>query len=280
MGARWWVLTVVAACGGAAPPPRPAPKPAPPAAPPEPVCIASPDEDAHIAHAAADGTTVRYCVGDATDRCFALDVASGKLVRGPAPAEAAAAPAAEVTVVLPNPGVTEVWDAAKTKKAASFRYARGDFKCGKAALLGATIYVSASVCEQPAARGALYSLKGTKIANVGGKDFGTFGEAFVQLDDTTWAFLEESGNLLAVQDVAKGKVQKTIALAALWTIHNAEMGNPGESALVKLADGKLAVIAGAPATGSVATIDVATGEVTVVPAPLCGEPSRDGGTGH
>jgi hypothetical protein len=270
MGARWSVLTVVAACGGHAAPQRPAPKPAPRAAPPEPVCIASPDEDARIAHATADGATVRYCVGDATDRCFALDLASGKLARAAAPAAAAPAPDGGVAVVTPNPGVAEVWDAAKTKKLASFRYGRGDFKCGKVALLGATIYVSASACEQPAARGALYSQKGTKIANVGGKDFGTYGEAFVQLDDTTWAFLEESGNLLAVQDVAKGKVQKTIALAALWQSRNAEMGNPGESALVKLADGKLAVIAGAPATGSIALITVATGEVSVVTAPLCG----------
>lgn len=267
MGARWSVLTMLAACGGAAPP---APKPAAPAAAPGPVCIASPDEDARIAHAAADGATVRYCIGDATDRCFALEVGSGKLARAAVPADPAPVPPAEVAVVLPSPGVAEVWDAAKTKKTASFRYARGDFKCGKVALLGATIYVSASACEQPAARGALYSLKGAKIANVGGKDFGTYGEAFVQLDATTWAFLEESGNLLAVQDVAKGKVQKTIALAALWQSHHAEMGNPGESALVKLGDGKLAVIAGAPATGSVAVITVATGEVTVVPAPLCG----------
>jgi len=167
-------------------------------------------------------------------------------------------------------GYAEVWDVAKSKKLATFRYARGDFRCGKVALLGDTIFVSASVCGQPAARAALYSQKGAKIANVGGRDFGSYGEAYVQIDGTTWAFLEENGNVLAIQDVAKGKVKKTIELALLWKRHGAEMGNPGESALVRMADGRLAVIAGAPATGSVAMIDVATGELTVVPAPQCG----------
>jgi hypothetical protein len=48
------------------------------------------------------------------------------------------------------------------------------------------------------------------------------------------------------------------------------MGNPGESALLRIGPGKLAVIGGAPATGQVALVDVATGEVKVIKASVCG----------
>jgi len=44
----------------------------------------------------------------------------------------------------------------------------------------------------------------------------------------------------------------------------------GESALVRIGAGKLAVIAGAPSTGHVAIVDVTTGEVKIVKATLCG----------
>jgi len=107
-----------------------------------------------------------------------------------------------------------------------FRYARGDFKCGKAALLGTTIYVSASVCEQPAARGALYSLKGTKIANVGGKDFGTFGEAFVQLDDTTWAYLCDDKQLAEAR--ARGDDTSRLQERYARTINTALQARPAD----------------------------------------------------
>lgn len=48
------------------------------------------------------------------------------------------------------------------------------------------------------------------------------------------------------------------------------MSNPGESSIVRLSPGKLAVIGGSPTNGSVAIVDIATGDVKVVHAPLCG----------
>lgn len=164
-------------------------------------------------------------------------------------------------------GYADVYDVTKTRKLASFRYAHGDYKCGDVAMLGDTIYIGASTCTAPAGRAALYTAKGKKIANVGGKDFGTYGNAFTQVDATTWAFLGENGVHLALQDVARGKVLKTIDLKGLFGA--APMGNPGESAIVRLGAGKLGVIAGTPANGSVAVIDTATGDVHVVRAPLC-----------
>ncbi len=207
----------------------------------------------------------------AADTCKTL---TGKVIPNAAQLHAATNPAGTVFVVLlgdaaAGQGYAEIWDVVKAKKTSTFRYARGDFKCGDVAMLEDTIYLSASQCATPAARGALYSLKGQKIANVGNKDFGVYGNARVQIDTTMWAFLEESADRIAIQDVVKGKVVKTIDIAALWGDHKDAMGNPGESALVRFADGKLAVIAGSPANGSVAVVDVASSEVKVVRAPLC-----------
>jgi len=221
------------------------------------------------AHVETKNPELKVCAQDA---CKTL---TPKVIPSTAQLHAATDPSGAFFVVLlgdasVGQGYVEIWDVAKTKRTATFRYARGDFKCGDVAMLGTSIYINASQCKVPAARGAIYSLKGTKIANVGNKDFGTFGNAHVQLAPTTWAFLEENGNRIAVQDVVKGKVEKTLVLDGLFGTAKDAFGNPGESALVKLPDGKLAVIAGSPANGSVAVIDVATGELRITHAPLCG----------
>jgi hypothetical protein len=136
-------------------------------------------------------------------------------------------------------------------------------------MLDDTILITASQCASPDARGALYTAKGGTLADVGTDDFGLYGGQYVKLDVTTWAFLEEYGTRIAIQDVVKGKVVKTIDVSKLWGDQKGAMGNPGESALLRIADGKLAVIAGSPANGSVAVVDVTSGAVTVTHAPLC-----------
>lgn len=216
---------------------------------------------------------LRVCTGT---ECKSL---APKVLAGIAPLHAATNSDGTTAIVLlgdaaAGKGYAEVWDVTRTRRTSSFKYARGEFRCGEVMVVGEVIFISASTCGAPAARGTLYTLKGKRIANVGGKDFGTFGSAYAQVEGTTWAFLEENGNQLAIQDVAKGKVIKTIDVSALWTQDGqknpAAMGNPGESALVRLGNGKLAVIAGAPATGKIATVDIATGEVTIARAPVCG----------
>jgi hypothetical protein len=168
-------------------------------------------------------------------------------------------------------GYAEVWNVTAQKKLATFKYARGDFRCGDVAILDDTIYLSTATCSAPAARAALYSLKGKKIANVGSSDFGVYGDSHAEVDTKQWAFLEENGAQIVVQDLVKGKVLKKIDTSALFRdTSGASMGNPGESALVRIGAGKLAVIAGAPATGHVALVDVATGEVKVIKATICG----------
>ena len=168
-------------------------------------------------------------------------------------------------------GYAEVWDVTLQKKLATFKYARGEFKCGDVSIIDDTIYLSAATCGGPAARAALYSMKGKKIANVGGADYGVFGNANVAIDTKQWAFLEENGAQIVVQDLVKGKILKKIDTSALFKdTGGAAMGNPGESALLRVGPGKLAVIGGAPATGHVALVDVATGEVKIIKATVCG----------
>lgn len=167
-------------------------------------------------------------------------------------------------------GYIEVYDVMKMTKLARFGYARGEFTCGEIGMVGDTIYVGTSMCASPSGRGALYTAKGTKIANVGGtNDFGMFGNAYTQVADTVWAFLEENGNRIALQDVATGKVVKLIDVSELFSTASAKIGNPGEAAIVRLDGGRIAVIAGTPANGSVAIVDVTSGAVKIVRAPLC-----------
>jgi len=213
---------------------------------------------------------VKVCTGDACVPLTQSVYAATSSLRGAANADGSLA-VFLLGDAAAGKGYAEVWDVPKTKRLAKFRYARGDFKCGEVQLLGNTIYVAASTCKEPAARAGLYNMFGRRLAHVGGRDFGTFGDKHVQIDATTWAFLEENGGLVAIQDVVKGKVLRLIDLKVLWKDRGAAMGNPGESALLRLDDGKLVVIAGSPATGSIAAIDTTSGEIEIIPAPACNQ---------
>lgn len=202
-----------------------------------------------------------------------------KVLPGVAALQAATNSDGSVAVILlgdasAGRGHAEVWDVLKKKRIAKFRYARGEFRCGQVAITGDTIYVNATTCRSPSARAALYTRKGRRIANVGGRDFGTYGNAHTQVEGTTWAFLEENGNRVAIQDVARGKLLRTVDISALWTPDGqpdpSAIGNPGESAIVRLDSGRVAVIAGSPGTGKLAIVDAATGDVEIVTAPVCG----------
>ena len=303
---RWTALLALAACGGASPAPVAHSEP-----PKPPACITAPDTSTPITHAVGDRTRVMYCVatqcfalelgtGKLT-RLYEVPAAptpiahvvrtspgfkvctgtackplTSEVAPGTSPLHATTNAAGTIAVILlgdarAGKGYAEVWDVPHAKKLSSFKYARGEFRCGDVSMVGDTVYVAASTCDSPGARGALYTTGGAKIANVGGADFGAYGNAVARVDDTTWAFLEESAGEIAIQDVVKGKLKKVIDTAALWSSDGSKdaLGNPGESALISLGHGMLAVIAGAPANGSVGVVDIATGKVEVTRAPMC-----------
>lgn len=226
--------------------------------------------------AATTATEVKVCPAGDDTACVTLKAKPAKGQTGPIDAAVNGDGTAAV-LMLGNAeagkGVAEVWDVAKNKKTATIKYAKGDHKCGTAQVLGDVVYINASVCAGPAAKGTLYSLKGKKLAEVGGKDFGTYGARAVQVEETRWAFLEEGAGAIALQDVKTGKVDKTIDLLPLWggSDGGAERagGNPGESTLVRGGDGKLIVVTGSPVAGNVGVVDVASGEITVITALQC-----------
>jgi hypothetical protein len=267
--------------------------------------------DDNRARVQTTATEVKVCAGADETACKTLKPTVSKGAENPI--EAVANAQGTIAVVLSGDaekgkGTAEVWDVAKGKRLTAIKYANKDFKCGHARVLGDTIYISADVCAGPAAHGALYSIKGKKLGDVGGKDFGTYGTEPVQVKDNVWAFLEENGAAIALQDVKTGKVSKTIEVGAVWAQEVAgadpkdatppaaakkkmppekapdttatdapaagepsapAMGNPGESALVRGAPGTLIVITGGPSPGNLGIVDVESGETKVLHANLC-----------
>lgn len=170
-------------------------------------------------------------------------------------------------------GYAEIWQLGELRRVALFRYGSGVFRCGEVAMLDdKAVYVNAAQCGQPTAHAALYRLNGTKVADVGGRDFGTYGGRLTRVDNNVWAFLEENGKQLVVQNVVRGNVVRRIETTPVFKFGGGEMGNPGESAVVRLADGRLVVVAGAPAWGTLGVVDGPTGALTIMPAPMCGAP--------
>lgn len=224
-------------------------------------------------------TTVEVCVelegGDASCTTLKPKVAKGATE----PLRASVNPSGTSVAILvgdtaKGKGTVELWDVKKKKKSTTIKYAKGEYRCGAVAMLGDTVFVSASVCAGPDARGALYTLKGKKLADVGGKDFGTFSTTAVQVEGAQWAFLEESAGTVAIQDVTSGEVVKTVDLVALWAGGDASdgtraNGNPGESTLLRGGPGELVVVAGSPAAGNVAVITAESGELKVWKALPC-----------
>jgi hypothetical protein len=210
--------------------------------------------------------------------------------------------------VIINGAVAEVWDAVKAKKLKDIKFQKGDYKCATPYLVGEQLILSAKTCDGPSARASLWTAKTGKAIGagfIGGKNFGTYSEAglqFAQVGGLDYAFLEEFGAQLAVQDLGKGKVHRQIDLAGLWSIGAATdagaadagaegaaavaagaepaampadggaaaaIGNPGASLLVSVAPGKLAVVSGGPTPGNIAVVDANTGETKILPAPVC-----------
>ena len=239
----------------------------------------SPTIAAPAARLQSTPSEVTVCAGDSDAACKTL---RPRVKKGENPIEASINGQGTVVAMLlgdaeSGKGEAQVWSVAKKKKLASIKYAKGDYRCGTAHVLDDLVFVSAGVCSGPAARGALYSTKGKKVADLGGKDFGTYGTVPVQIGDHRWAFLSETGGVIAIHDSTTGKLEKTIDLLGLWgggegegaDPSGATGGNPGESALLRGADGKLLVVTGSPRAGNIGVVDIEGGTVEVVAAVPC-----------
>lgn len=227
----------------------------------------------------ATPSEVEVCPVEGEGKCARLKP-KGK--GGDNPIEAAVNRAGTTVVMLlgdaeRGKGVAEVWSVAKKKKVATIKYARGDYRCGTAHVVDELVFVSAGVCAGPAARGALYSAKGKKVADVGGADFGSYGAVPIEIGDHRWAFLSETAGVIAIHDSQTGALEKTIELTDLWAKVGDGMtgGNPGESVMLRGGDGKLVVITGSPKAGEVGVVDVESGAVEVVSTLACAAPAAE-----
>jgi len=145
------------------------------------------------------------------------------------PIDARVNAAGTMALVFPSAGLAEVWSVDKGKKLTAVKYAKGEYKCGTGQILDELLYISVSNCSGPAAKGYLYSSKGKKLADVGGKDFGTYNTLPIQVDENTWAFLEESGTQVALHDGKTGKLIKAIDVSGLWQGGAAEPAEGGDA---------------------------------------------------
>lgn len=165
-------------------------------------------------------------------------------------------------------GYVEVWDVLQARKVATVRYpVRATEPCADIEMLGDTLMVKTGACNAAPTRGTLFTLAGRRIADAGGKDF-TLGSE-VQLDGTMWAFLDATATKLVVQEVARGAVGRAVDTSGVFLIGGGKSGSASDAAIVKLGDGRLALVVGPPALGSVATIDPANGTVELRQAPVC-----------
>jgi hypothetical protein len=165
-------------------------------------------------------------------------------------------------------GFVEVWDVLQARKVSTIRYpVRAAEPCADIEMLGDTLLVKTGACNAPPTRGTLYTLAGKKIADAGGKDF-VLGST-VQLEGTMWAFLDATATKLVVQEVARGNVGRAVDTSGVFLIGGGKHGSSADAAIVKLGDGRLALVVGPPALGSVATIDPRNGTVELRQAPLC-----------
>ncbi|HVV83237.1 MAG TPA: hypothetical protein VHE35_09155 [Kofleriaceae bacterium] len=247
-----------------------------------------------VAHLRSTPHEVEVCAGSGDDAC---NVLKPRVKKAENPIEAAVNGAGTYVAMMlgdaeSGKGYAEVWSVAKKKKVGTIKYAKGDYQCGTAHVVDDLVFVSAGLCAGPSARGALYNAKGKKLADVGGADFGTYGTVPVQIGPHRWAFLSETGGVIAIHDSSTGKLEKTIDLLSLWAPAGggasgggdagddggssddaapATGGNPGESALLRGADGKLLVVTGSPHPGNIGIVDVDGGTVDVVAARPCAE---------
>lgn len=165
--------------------------------------------------------------------------------------------AAGTLVALINTTQVETFDAATGKRLAGF--AAGKSTCTYVRFLGDTLHVRNLDCGTDSGTSWLATRTGAKLAIVGG-DKPIDAMISLALDGTRAAFAATTGDVLVVQDVATGKVEKRIALGAA----------AADSRPVPAGDAKqLAIVFGGARRGDIAVVDLATDKVTAHAATRC-----------
>jgi hypothetical protein len=160
--------------------------------------------------------------------------------------------------VLLNLEQVETFDAKTGKRIAQFK--SGTASCATVSFVGdETLYVWSEDCGGGDGTSWLATKKGKKIAIVGG-DKPIEAMPPVLLEKTRAAFVSERGDVLVVQDITSGAVEKRLALGVAVE----------ETMPTVLGSGSRAVVVyGGKRAGDVVVVDLATDKVTTHPGKRC-----------
>lgn len=239
-----------------------------------PVPEGEPDYDAFPGlRAPEDRGTVERCAPEG--RCQRLAVPSGFTAMSGA--VSASGELAALTLTMVRGGVgghdVQVYALPSGRPVTRFEVKDEVFGCARVDFVGETLLVQLDICAGPAGRAWLADPKtGVKIADVGGPDFGAWSLHPQHVAGDRWAFREESGVEVVIQDVRTGAIAHRVDLrdTLARTDDGALDTDPSSGAMFRARDGALVVVHDAGAQGTIVKVDGATGRVAaVVKMPRC-----------
>lgn len=209
--------------------------------------------------------TARLCTGEQGKDCVSFRAA------GPIHTLSVNPRGSLIALVSGAPGAQWVETFARATKRRIARFSAGTTAaqpCARAQLLGDTILVTTGACTADArsAPGAyLATSAGKRLALVGGdQPLALSSTPPLALGGHRWAFVAATGDAVVIHDASTGAVERRIATGAPV---EPDMVTAGADTLGHLV---LAFGGATPRSGSLASIDVATGAVLpIAPLPIC-----------
>jgi len=231
---------------------------------------------------------ISLCTTEFSD-CKALDVSGDRYVRGDFDAD-------RKRVVVTTEGRTGApakatfYDVVTRRAVKALVIGTDEFPCGDMEFLGAdVILVRRQQCAvanaspsaaAAAARGEALLLDPTTYetrARVGAEGFRGYKVFAARVDGSRWAFRDQDGLTLAIQDVASGKLLVTLDLAPTFPVtvdRSRPVPDGDDGALFGLGDGHLLVVHDGPAQGTLVLVDGKAGTMLeTLQIPACDRPA-------
>ncbi|MFO0746738.1 MAG: hypothetical protein U1F43_13860 [Myxococcota bacterium] len=168
-----------------------------------------------------------------------------------------------------------VYDVATRKRLAKKKLAEDSYICGGASFVGNTVLVAMDVCAGPGGTAWLADPKKlTKIADLGPEDFGRYAPQWQRVEGDRWAFLEQGGRSVVVQDVVSGKVVSRLDLSEQFPLVEGARDVPAYGGDFEVLDGGGYLVAlPGPGIGRLLVLDAKLAAVAKVhDLPRCAAP--------
>lgn len=161
----------------------------------------------------------------------------------------------------------ETWSLKRRKRIKRFAITKKgkDPPCGTAIPLGPKrLYVETNICAGPAGQAEIRTIRGRRVKKVGGrKAIGTFATVPIQIEGNLWAFVDEQGTSVVVQDVRKGRVKHRIDLGPVVpkSPDGLPMTDPGHNLHARGPDQTVVILMPGPIAGDVVVVDPLEGKI-------------------